>query len=162
MEDQMISLLVGIISSLFATAIFIGASELIRRIVLPWYADKVYRGVRIDGRWELIKFKETKLADSSLGMFLDLMQKGDIVSGKYSLRGEDGAVDVYDISGRVRDSYLLATAVPISNRQVDGAALLFYIHYKENQLLLSGQLLHREDPGGVGSWGAVCFAWRKP
>jgi hypothetical protein len=51
--DPFWSLVIGIVSSLVATALFLGFAEFFRRSLLPWYIDKLYRGVRIDGTWTL-------------------------------------------------------------------------------------------------------------
>ncbi len=63
MDDLVISLGIGISSSLFATALFISVSEFFRRIILPWYADKIYRGVRVDGEWEVDEILGKSLKD---------------------------------------------------------------------------------------------------
>ena len=53
MDPVTTSLIIGISSSLAATLLFIGGSEIFRKIFLPWYADFIYKGIRIDGDWKL-------------------------------------------------------------------------------------------------------------
>ena len=50
-RNIMEAVIVGIISSLIATLVFFGLASVFRSIVIPWFLDKIYRGVRIDGRW---------------------------------------------------------------------------------------------------------------
>jgi hypothetical protein len=158
----MLALLIGIFSSLFATAIFVSMSELVRRVVIPWYADKIYRGARIDGRWEAEQVKEYTSKDKPLEMYMDLVQRGDTIHGTYSHKVANGEIDIYNLSGLIRDRYFLATAVPSSNRQLDGIAMILYMDNKQNKLLLSGQMIYCDDNAQVGPSVKVIFSWRKP
>jgi|GEM_PF-3319839 len=114
--DNFISLMIGIVSSLVATIVFIVISELIRRVVLPWYEDKVYRGVRIDGKWEA-KNDGTKQKATFF-----LQQKGDQVIGTYShIMPQSAArkIEEYQVTGNVRDTYVNLTFHPTARDQID-------------------------------------------
>lgn len=157
MDDKLLlSLVVGIASSLIATALFIGFSELMRRVILPWYADKIYRGVRIDGEWELCRIEEKELSNKDSYMRLILEQNGDKIIGDYSHKGKDEEVDEYIIDGRIRDMYFLATAVPKSNRKVDGISFLLHIAYGKH-LTMKGTFLSQGKPGEVSCHEALEF-----
>lgn len=158
MDDKLIiSLIVGIVSSLLATVLFIGVSELIRRVIIPWYADKIYRGVRIDGDWELCHIKEKGVPDNGAYMRLTLEQKGDKIKGVYSHKGKDEAADEYILDGRIRDMYFLATAVPKSNRQIDGISFLLHIEYDKSRLAMNGNVLSQGKPGEVSCHENLVF-----
>lgn len=149
-------LLLGIVSSLVATALFIGASELVRKVVLPWYADRVYRGVRVHGDWELIRMGEHEDI-SSVQLNLHLLQSGDKVTGSYTHKWKNEPRDTYDVVGAIRDGYFLAIATPSSRRQMDGISMLLYIRTKQNELHMTGSLLHCGDPGQVKSFEGLTF-----
>ena len=151
--DYILALIVGIGSSLIATGIFIGASELVRRVVLPWWADKIYRGVRIDGRWCLaLPEKDDDESSDRLDFTveLSLQQRGDRVFGTSSIinSGERGnSVIKHIISGTIRDSYFFATAVPESPHMIDPATYLFRVSHDQG-LTLDGCALYLDQRTG--------------
>lgn len=156
MEDmQFTSLMIGIISSLVATAIFILMSEVFRRVLLPWFADKIYQGVRIDGTWKL----ELNNTDSALQSGeLKLEQWGNKIKGIY-YHEINGSREFYNISGSISNMYLMYTCVPTSNRKIDAAAALLHIvEGDECNLNLVGNLLYQSHGGKVSSWDDVKFA----
>lgn len=161
MDSLVISLGIGISSSLLATALFISASEFFRRKILPWYADKIYRGVRIDGDWEVIEALGVNLKDHDRSMTLSLKQKGDVIAGTYSHKDGDKEIDEYIVEGRIRDMYFLATAIPKSNRHVDGITLLLYINNVKSKLVMTGGLLYQSKPGEVKSTLGIEFQWKR-
>jgi hypothetical protein len=150
------ALLLGIVSSLVATGLFIGISEMVRRILLPWYADRIYRGVRIDGDWNLISLNSAS-SPQDFEMELHLKQSGDRVSGTYAHKPPKGRRDTYQLTAAIRDGYLLAYATPISNRHMDAISLLLYIHTKLDDLQLSGGVLFSGDPGKVKTIEQISF-----
>jgi len=156
-----LSLIIGIASSLIATGVFITLSELFRRVLIPWYSDKIYRGVRIDGQWDISQVGGKDIPDSAKGkivMTFSLVQKGDKISGMYSHKKEsDKLEDRYLLEGVVRDMYFLATAIPESNRRVDGISFLMYIDYHNSKLTLNGAMLCQAEPGEVASEEGMRF-----
>jgi len=152
----MLTLIVGIASSLLATGMFIGASELVRRVILPWYADKVYRGVRIDGDWDIAFYKDIP-KPAELQMSFHLSQSGEKISGQYSHGTPDTRRDVYNVVGLVRDGYFLAYATPVSNRHLDGISILLHIRSKGDDLLMAGSVLCCASPGTVAAVEPVTF-----
>jgi hypothetical protein len=162
MNDIALALIIGICSSLLATALFVSIAELFRRVVLPWYADKIYRGVRINGNWEaeFMGHPVVDLTEGEITQSLILVQKGDSISGTYTHTSPE-EMDVYDINGCVRDQYFMATATPQSNRQIDGVVLMMRIFNKGGRQRLKGGILYRSDEGdsNVGVHKGVTFSW---
>ena len=163
MESTLLSLVVGIASSLLATAFFLSSAETFRRIILPWYADKIYRGVRVDGDWELIELDGVEIEQDGAQMSLSLCQSGDKISGTYSHFDKKlKRTDIYKLTGTIRDRYFMATAVPSSNRHSDGVTFLFYIHNAKSRQVLTGRTLCCAQKGGVEATPSISFAWREP
>ncbi|MBF6057748.1 hypothetical protein [Thiomicrorhabdus heinhorstiae] len=160
-----LSLIIGISSSLVATALFILLSEFIRRVIIPWYADKIYRGVRIDGEWEATVLsgnedaKET-MEENDMFMRLSLSQKGETIKGGYTHKNINEEADEYHLEGRIRDMYFLATAIPKSNRKIDGISFLFHIDYKGSKLRMIGGVLSQGKAGEVLSHNGIGFEWK--
>jgi hypothetical protein len=159
MENIALSLIMGIGSSLLATAIFILASECVRKIVLPWYTDKIYRGVRIDGEWEIKERHGKEWQSQNLSMNLKLIQKGEVVTGIYTHKN-DQEIDEYILEGIIRDMYFLATAVPKSNRHVDAITLLLHVNNVNSKLVMTGGMLCQGKPGEVSSHLGMQFQWK--
>ena len=159
MENIYPALVVGIASSLVATVIFISMSELIRKIILPWYADKIYRGVRIDGEWEIKEFEGKEIESSKKSCVkLSLKQCGEKITGKYSHKLTD-EIDEYILEGRVRDMFFLATAVPKSKRLIDASSFLLHIDYSNSKLIMTGGILYKSTPGQIKTYADMKFVW---
>ena len=159
MENIALSLVIGISSSLFATALFISLSEFVRKCALPWYADKIYRGVRIDGDWEVKEILGNDLNSNNQSVLLSLKQKGDKISGFYIHKDKED-ISEYVLEGKIRDMYFLATSVPKSNRHADAATLLLYIKNADSKLVMDGGLMYQGSPGEVDSNLGVRFEWK--
>ena len=152
-EVTTLSIVIGISSSLIATAIFIIASETFRKIVLPWYADKIYRDIRIDGDWIFEGEDKTDIC-------LSLKQWGNQISGTYChevLCNSKRKLEQYKLCGTVRNSYFMATIEPESQRAIDAIVLLVHIEEGSEELQLRGSLLHKGNPGEVRYWDQVLF-----
>ena len=161
MENIGLSLVIGILSSLFATALFISISELIRRVFIPWYSDKIYRGVRIDGIWDFVEANGVSMSSPESPALMSLTQKGEIITGSYSHKDDiTNEIDEYILEGKVRDMYFLATAIPKSKRQIDALSLLLHVNNVKSQLIMSGSILSTGDPGCVESHDGVKFVWK--
>lgn len=158
MEPLLYSLLVGIISSIFATALLVAVAELTRRILLPWYADKIYRGARVEGQWHVSSVEAKSMSGAPISMDLQLKQRGDVVTGTYSHRSSDGEITSYEFSGQIRDRYLAAKIVPASEHQVDMGALLLYLGHADRHLTLTGYPVIATSPLNVAPWGPLKFA----
>ena len=157
--SNFISLIIGIVSSLVATGVFIALSELFRRVVLPWYEDKIYRGVRIDGEWRL-KSVDGKLVDpkdKDTESKFTLRQKGEKVTGEYKHGDVDGKDEVYLVIGFIRDGYLSLLSEPKSRRSMDAGVGLYHIRNEDSKLQLLGSLTFVSTPGQVKTQERMCY-----
>jgi len=156
------ALLIGIISSLAATAMFIFLSKVFENIFLPWYADKIYSGIRIDGHWES---KELKCKDQMVPiddnplMILDLKQKGEKINGIFILKCK-GNIEESILEGKIKDMYFLGTAVPKSKRSTDGISLLLHVSNEESSLVMIGAILVQTKFGKVTVFEELKFIWK--
>jgi len=136
--DNSTAVLLGIGSSLIATAIFVSISWYIRTVALPWYADKIYKGVRLDGRWSLVS--AGTLTTANWDVVFELNQKGDRVSGTITLGAPGRVYTTFTVDGRIRDSVFSATAWPVSLHEIDAMIFLLRVYSKGDTLHLEGQL----------------------
>ncbi|MBF0376245.1 MAG: hypothetical protein HQK72_02065 [Desulfamplus sp.] len=157
--SNFVSLIIGIVSSLVATAVFIVLSEFFRRIVLPWYEDKIYRGVRIDGEWRIksVDGKAVDPKDATLTSKFTLHQKGEKVMGQYFHGGVDEKDEVYLVTGHIRDGYLSLISEPKSRRSIDAGVGLYHIRYDGSKLQLLGALTYIVNHGEVETQKMMCY-----
>lgn len=138
MDANMTALLIGIISSLIATGLFITLGEIIRKIILPWFSDAIYRGVRLDGKWIMTSCNGVPIHEQRGLSELNINQKADKLSGDYYHTDQSGDRTDYIVTGRIRDGFVMIYAVPKSNRVIDAFTMLFEIKYIKSLLHLSG------------------------
>lgn len=158
MDKTTLSLIIGIAGSLIATGIFIGISEFIRRVFLPWYADMIYRGVRIDGDWRLINENVERETNESttFDQTLTLKQSGENVTGNTYIKVGSAKI-IFEFSGRIRNMYLSGVSYPVSKRHIDPQTFLFHIDYVGGSLRLTGVIAHAESAGKISANGSARF-----
>ncbi|HDY7777309.1 TPA: hypothetical protein RQK14_004195 [Vibrio vulnificus] len=145
-SSNFISLVIGIVSSLMATALFIGLSEFVRKVVIPWGKDKLYNGVRIDGDWihDIEKSKYKFEAQMSLS------QWGNQVEGSYHHKVSNRQEN-YKVSGTVSNQFVLLNFTPISDKRMDVAVSLLHIDEADDhgKLELVGKMLNKSGSSKV-------------
>jgi hypothetical protein len=147
------TVVLGIVSSLIATFFFLGLSWIVKNAAIPWFEDKIYRGVRIDGRWILKVPGQTN--GDSIGT-IELVQKADCVSGTYTHEDDKSKkIVAYRFLGSIANAYLNAAITPVSKEMIDTGALVLHI-YQEDSLRMSGVLTYiSSKDGGVQSDNVV-------
>lgn len=148
------SVVIGVVSSLLATFLFIGLTHLTRRVIIPWAEDKIYRGLRIDGRWIDLNIPP----DSKVSMLLELTQKADRISGFYS-HEDDGPESkaTYRVQGEIRNTYVNASLWPLSDKLLDSGTLLARVYHKDGSLQMGGALAYVSSEDGTVISSAVIF-----
>ena len=146
MDSSTFSLLLGIASSLIATLLFIAISETIRRVLIPWYADMIYRGVRVDGDWTIEH--EQNEEEKDVSQSLVLKQSGDKVSGEM-LVIVGKSKHMFKFTGRIENMYLSGVAYPTSQRLIDPQTFLFHIDYLRGKLRMKGAICGVREAGDI-------------
>lgn len=147
------TVLLGITSSLIATFIFLYLSWITKTVILPWYEDKIYRGVRIDGHWIAEKWDGTDIDEIAAisEATIEIKQKADHISGIYShVDRDDGDTTSYVFKGEIRNSYVTASSWPIARDHIDAGAFVLNV-YSDNGLKMKGMISYIGDSGNVGS-----------
>jgi len=152
MDATTSSLIIGIASSLVATLLFIGGSLFLRKGFLPWYADKVYRGVRIDGTWAMEAFGD----HDGVAVTLALKQSGENVSGNVYVNVDDSRM-TFEFAGRVQNMYLSGICHPQSKRHIDPMTFLLHIDFYGGNLKMQGGMCLVKQAAEVSANSNVCF-----
>ena len=144
--DVLSTIIIGITSSLIATFLFLSLSWYIKNIALPWYANKIYRGVRIDGRWHVECVND--LVPEDHFATIEINQHGDSLKGIYS-HGDNAGKDVssYKVSGNLLNTYVNLQMWPISDKEFDSGGLLLRV-YSDKGLKMKGTLSYISTADG--------------
>jgi len=136
------TVLVGISSSLIATFIFLYLNWYVKSIFIPWYEDKIYRGVRVSGHWIVEEWDGLKMDqnDAPVRATIEVKQKADKITGIYThyVVGDDDPAS-YNFEGEIRNSYLTATSWPVSNDQIDAGAYVLRV-FSHDGLRMKGMV----------------------
>lgn len=154
------TVLVGIGSSLIATFIFLYLNWLVKSILIPWYEDKIYRGVRVNGHWVIDEWDENKLGNNApIRATFEIKQKADQIKGIYThtiVKEKEEDTTSYVIKGEIRNTYLAATSWPISDEQLDAGTYMLRVHSQDG-LKMKGMLSFVSHTTGEVSGSNVVF-----
>lgn len=147
MNELVLPIMLGIVSSLVATFIFLSASWLIKNVVLPWYEDKIYRGVRLDGSWIRTELNGHNLKGIDLPKAkMTLKQKGEYITGLYchgeDAKNDEDKIENYHVTGHISNSFVTLTLRPMENDNIDAAAGIWHVFNGGNKLQLKGKKLY--------------------
>lgn len=138
-------ILLGVVSSLIATFVFLFIRQVYVGVFLPWVKSQLYRGVRVKGRWE-----DTNGHDK-VGFILNLRQDADSISGTLihqENRGGKLETLSYSINGYCRDGFLFALVTPVLGDAIDYQTLLLKIYHKNDTLYLKGDASYADGEDG--------------
>ena len=145
--DNVTALLIGITSSLVATAIFVTIAEIIRRWFWPLLADQIYKGVRLDGKWQACRLGDKEIDPKGWPrMEFIIKQKSDCLTGTASIfESEEKTPDSYKINGHIRDGYVSLILDPISSEMIDASACVFRVFHGKDKLRLKGRQVYLDN-----------------
>lgn len=135
--SELMTVCLGIMSSLVATFVFLGLRQIFLVIVVPWFRRQIYRGVRIDGIWE------TEMLDNIKYTF-QMKQDADSITGKFThSQSIDNNINSlsYTINGFCRDAFFVGMAEPSAQDAIDRQVFLFKIIHRGQNLYMIGTTL---------------------
>jgi hypothetical protein len=96
-------LLVGVVSGLVTSAILFVFLQYWSRIIIPWFENRVYQGIRIDKKWKITADNETAAQAEAT-----ISQSAHRISG-IIIWQEAGKTLQYKLTGEFKDLILTAT-----------------------------------------------------
>src|SRR5437016_2197344 len=112
------TVLLGMVSSLIATGIFLLAAKVFNTVVIPWIHDHIYRGARVDGTWRFQHSGGSRYE-------IDIKQVGDQLAGEARFTSAQGTSTPFRISGYIADGSVLGVARPMHRFSIAHATFLF-------------------------------------
>lgn len=145
--SELVSVLIGVVSSLVATFIFLFMKWCIVDKLIPWFLDKTYKGIRVDGFWS----DREEGDEGDVTASLQLKQESNRISGTYShaFREDISSPAIYKIEGEIRDSYIAMTCWPVSKDHLDAFTMLFKVYSKSGLRMKGIDCYISHDNGGV-------------
>lgn len=114
------SLLLGIVSGVLTTALLWVIHVLWTKTIVPWYEQRVYKGVKIEGTWCLVDDSNDKDGHWAQREILGLKQTAHRLTGSLTLlpkEGENSDSIVLDAVGDISDRFVsLSFKSPIQDR----------------------------------------------
>ena len=123
-------LVVGVVSGLVTSAILFVFLQYWSRVVIPWFEERVYRGIRIDRKWKIKADGETRAQAEAT-----ITQSAHRISGLIIWQ-EAGTTFEYKLTGEFRDLILTATYKQRSVNTLDRGTITLFC--KQNGQLLEG------------------------
>jgi len=112
MNDVASQILIGVFSGIATGIVILMFTQVWQKVVLPWYEERVYKGVRISGTWQLID-EEPDDSQWTQRELLIIKQTAYRLSGHqilYTKEGGTEGIKTLDISGEIRDGYVVLAA----------------------------------------------------
>jgi hypothetical protein len=121
MMDQILEGLVpGVVSGIVTSLILFLFLKYWAKVFIPWFEDRVYRGVRIDRRWKIYTDNQTESSAE-----VTLKQSAHRISGVIAWNDKDGITD-YLITGEFKDLILTATYQQRNTNSLDRGTITLY------------------------------------
>jgi hypothetical protein len=140
----LVSIVVGVISGIITSVILFFVAQIVRKIIIPWYAEFIYKGVNIGGTWRGVIDNQT----SKFSLVVNLKQNAFQVSGVFyaetiTQNPEKNYSNQYKLSGVVKNHMMTLNYEALSKERT-GVGTMLLRSYKGGTSL-SGYLIHSED-----------------
>ena len=154
MTSALLNVFLGILSGVFTATILLVAGKYYRRLFIPWYENRLYKGVVLDGKWEGTRTrfsgsentKEKKILDK-LEILLELTQSGYKICGLFRAKStfSQGEIyeNLYNITGRISDNYVVLEYIPLSRKRTGLGT--FVLHVKNGGRRMEGSISFVEE-----------------
>ena len=153
--DASDSILLGIVSSLIATPIFLCLAYVFNKVLLPWFRQQVYRGVRINGEW---RWHEPLAAPDQQTVIFSFGQAADTLRGQETVISQiqgQMTISLYRITGFISDGRVVGYTRPLDASSTNYGT--FYLNFCDtvHGAELRGSLTSYDAQGHLHSMSVV-------
>lgn len=148
--ENLTSLIIGISSGVLTAGLLYMIGHFYRTSFIPWYEDRQYKGVILDGKWkgERVNLRTKRRKDGSiekteetekLQITIELRQRGYQVTGLFQAKSIDLDTkteyeNFYNLKGHISDNYLILIYSPVSRKRTGLGAFVMEVREGGNQL----------------------------
>lgn len=135
--DICIIIILGITTGLITTLLIFIGNILFKKGFLPWYQKIIYKGIKIDGRWNF----ELPIGEHHRHITVELTQSASSIKGISTHVAKSEAVPgdklrTYKLQGEVHKDFILLKGIPTDERRK--GALIFLLWVEDDGQTLSG------------------------
>ncbi|EJG0483161.1 MULTISPECIES: hypothetical protein [Vibrio] len=137
----------GAVSGVIATGFLWLCGIVLYKVLLPWYQEKVYKGVDLAGRWTY----ETEENGATYTYQIDLEQSAHNISGTGVItksQSDDNYIQDFRISGETWEGYLTLNMRSSTNVSLSFVSGLFKVEDRGSKLTGSWSYRTRSDDVG--------------
>jgi hypothetical protein len=142
MSELTISGIMGVLSGIVATFCWWFGSQVLNKMILPWYRTQRYQGVLIDGEWNGY-YTDMSSPDSPHSCCIHLNQEATLISGEIIETDGPDKGKRYSISGEFRNSILTLIYQESNLSRIDRGTIALYL--KENGTAFEGFTVYYSD-----------------
>lgn len=135
-NELWLTLIVTIISSIITWSFLL----MVQRVVLPWYENLTYKGIRLEGSWQSTTSSHKKVTHHE---FMDIKQRGHILTGYYFVKNElkksKPILSNYSLEGRIVNNHISLSCFIKSQKRM--GIVQFLLEIDEGGEALTGKAL---------------------
>ena len=126
MPENILSILLGVVSGVCTAFLLFLVSRLVNNSFLPWYRQVMYKGVHLEGKW----FSYSALLQK---VVLEINQQSDQISGKLTaiLESDDDmgidTVRTFDVIGNIKDRFITLNLYHTDKTRIGVATILLQV-----------------------------------
>lgn len=151
--DAASSIILGVVSGVLTSAVLFASARILTRLIIPWYEERVYKGVRVEGSWILTEraagfdpeLPPRRPVTPQMAQYvsLEFAQYGNQIRGDalFTVLSDSSAsverIRRFRITGELSDRFLVATLRHAERGRIGFATLLL-------EVVLDGQVMDGE------------------
>jgi len=144
MQNLLSNLSDTIIASTIASILTWTFLKFVDKILLQWYSNLLYKGVKIDGKWiaTILFKKDTNHEEVTFHETFEIKQKGNYISGTCSIKNQfdiESSISTYDIKGILINGYITLTCT--INTKTETGMMNLILRICEGGYALSGSVI---------------------
>lgn len=122
------TIFIGVLSGVIASVLFFALGRIYQKILVPWFEERIYKGINVEGVWQLEHIDYTH----HRRITLELTQHAQKLSGTsiHIATSETATGDRlrrYRINGRIQDRFLLLSGEPSDSSRIGAVTFLLEV-----------------------------------
>jgi hypothetical protein len=122
------SIIIGVVSGLITGSLVFLLSQIIRKIIIPWYQEFIYSGIIVSGTWEVNTLEQKHHRK----IIIELKQQAHKLTGISTHIAQDEAVPgdqirTYILQGKIHNRFVSLTGESVDSKRLGAVSFLLEI-----------------------------------
>jgi hypothetical protein len=155
--ETVLSIFIGVISGIITSLLLFILAQIVRKILVPWYSEFVYKGIDVSGTWRgVIENEKFKIL-----LVVNLEQSSFDVVGAlfaetlYKDNPEKNYSNQYSLKGFIKNHITTLNYEAMAKNRTGVGTMMF--KSQQGGTNLFGHLIHSEDVDGA--WVTDCLLY---